>query len=234
VFRTSLGSGAGASNLRGSEGLGVGPGDRVILPSYCCESVVSPVVECGAEPAFCDIGGDFNLDVDDALSLVDDRTKAIIVPHLFGRPARIDQIEERLTALGCRELVLVIDDAAQSFGATLNGRMLGTYGDVGIVSFGPGKTMTASGGGLLLTASKAIAARVAQAPPQPAEPRAKAVRVFYWVVFRRWRKYTLTFYPLFSKIIAQGRTPAAYRGRSPTWMLLSHDVNFTALMCSSG
>lgn len=186
---------------------GVSPGDRIILPSYCCETVAMPVQDCGAEPVFCDIGDDLNMDVEDAISLVDDRTRAILVPHLFGRPAAIDQVEAELIRLGKREHILVIDDAAQSFGATLNGRLLGTFGDVGIVSFGPGKTMTATGGGVLLTNSDHLAIRVDRVIASATGCDRKARQLFYWVLFRRWRKFTLPLYRFFHQFLAGGDKP---------------------------
>jgi dTDP-4-amino-4,6-dideoxygalactose transaminase len=180
---------------------GVGKEDRVILPSYCCETVILPIIRCGAVPVFCDIREDYNVDPDHALSLVQKEVKAIIIPHLFGRAAAIDRVEQGLKRLELRDQILVIDDAAQSFGATLGGRLLGTYGDVGIVSFGAGKTMTATGGGVLLTNSSRLAARIAELPAEAPAGVDKTKALIYWLIFRRWRRFTLPFYALVSRLL---------------------------------
>ncbi|UCE07598.1 MAG: DegT/DnrJ/EryC1/StrS family aminotransferase, partial [bacterium] len=179
---------------------GIGPNDRVILPSYCCETVATAVVESGATPLFCDINDDCNPDIDHILKLIDDRVKSIIVPHLFGNPAAIDELEKALENREIRSKIFLIDDAAQSFGALLHGRLLGTFGDAGIISFGPGKTMTASGGGLLISNSKNIAKNLAKIPTYRVSFFDKLKRLLYWIIFRRWRKFTLPFLPILQKI----------------------------------
>jgi dTDP-4-amino-4,6-dideoxygalactose transaminase len=173
---------------------GVGNGDYVIMPSYCCETVAKAIVNSGATPLFCDIGDDLNPDVDHILRLINTSVKAIIFPHLFGNPGAIDRLEKELEKIGQRSRIFLIDDAAQSFGAKLNGRLLGTFGDVGIISFGPGKTMTATGGGLLITSSENLSKKIRQLSVNRPKSRYKFVRIIYWVVFRRWRKFTLPFY----------------------------------------
>jgi dTDP-4-amino-4,6-dideoxygalactose transaminase len=130
----------------------------------------------------------------------------VIVPHLFGRPARIDLLLAGLEKLDRRRDVLVLDDAAQSFGARLGGRWLGTFPDAGIVSFGPAKTITASGGGLLLTGSAGLAEAVEAVTPVKAAPGEKLRALAYWLVFRRWRRYTLPAYPVFRRWLVR-RTP---------------------------
>ena len=178
----------------------IGPEDRVILPSYCCETVAQAVSDTGSHPLFCDIGDDYNPDVDHIFKLIDPSVKAIIVPHLFGKPSAIDKLEEALEARGIRSDILVIDDAAQSFGAKLNGKLLGTFGDAGIISLGPGKTMTACGGGLLITNSDNLAKHLSRLPVRRAPCLYKFRRLLYWVIFRRWRKLTLPFYPFFRRL----------------------------------
>lgn len=174
---------------------GVGAGDTVIMPSYCCESVAKAVVFTRARPAFCDIKADLNPDAEHVLNLLGPQVKAIIFPHLFGNPAAIDVLEKGLVAKGVRSKILLIDDAAQSFGARLNGRLLGTFGDAGIISFGPGKTMTASGGGLLVTHSDELAGGIAGVPVSRPDYMDKLRVLLYWLFFRRWRRATLSFFP---------------------------------------
>jgi dTDP-4-amino-4,6-dideoxygalactose transaminase len=181
---------------------GVKRGDRVIMPSYCCETVARAVLDSGADIYFCDIGADLNPDIDHILSILDPDVKAIIFTHLFGNPGSIDELEKRLEEIGRRSDILVIDDAAQSFGAILNGKLLGTFGDAGIISFGPGKTMTASGGGLLVTDSDRLAQAVMDLPMSRVTVLEKLRRLVYWVIFRRWRRFTLPLLPLFNRLQA--------------------------------
>ena len=179
---------------------GISSKDKVIMPSYCCETVAKAVVDSAASPLFCDIGDDYNPDVDHILRLIDSPVKAIIFPHLFGNPGAIDKLEKALDEKGLRSDILLIDDAAQSFGARLNGKLLGTFGDAGIISFGPGKTMTASGGGLLITNSERLAKKTNKLTVKHVFYLNKLKRLFYWIIFRRWRRFTLPFYPFFSPV----------------------------------
>ncbi len=170
-------------------------GDKVIMPSYCCETVAQAILASGANPVFCDIGEDYNPNVDHILELIDPTVKSIIFPHMFGNPGRIDILEDELVKRNIRSDILLIDDAAQSFGARLHGKLVGTFGDVGIISFGPGKTMTATGGGLLITDAAALANRAKSQHIHSFPLGRKLKKTAYWFVFRRWRKYTLPFYP---------------------------------------
>lgn len=180
---------------------GIGPGDKAILPSYCCESVARAIVRTGATPVFFDMNEEYNPDVGHISTLIDPEVKAIIFPHLFGNPAAIDKMEDALSRSGLRSKVLLIDDAAQSFGARLNGKLVGTFGDVGIISFGPGKTMSASGGGLLITDSDEITANIQQSrvEDQPISPKIK--RLMYYLI--SWRRIALPFYFLFWRLFRE-------------------------------
>ena len=176
---------------------GISRGDAVIMPSYCCETVLLAVLNTGARPLFCDINADCNPDNDHIISLITDNVKAIIYPHLFGNPGSLDKLEIELSKRKIRSKILIIDDAAQSFGALLNGKLLGTFGDAGIISFGPGKTMTATGGGLLITNSSKLAVQVNKLNLINLSVVTKLKKITYWVAFRRWRKYTLPFFKFF-------------------------------------
>lgn len=180
---------------------GIGVGDQVIMPSYCCESVARAVTATGARPLFCDIGDDYNPDIHHILKILNPSVKSVIFTHLFGNPGAIDRLEIELEDKGIRSRILLIDDAAQSFGAKLSGRLVGMFGDAGIVSFGPGKTMTASGGGLLLTNSEELAKRLAGIKLERMSCPEKLRRLTYYVVFRRWRRFTLPLYPMIKRIL---------------------------------
>ena len=96
--------------------------DRVVVPGYICPSVVDAVLACGLVPVGADIGADLNVRPDSVLEAIDDRTLAVICPHMYGCPAPIATIEHI-----CRDAgVFLIDDSAQVLGVRVDGRPLGT------------------------------------------------------------------------------------------------------------
>jgi dTDP-4-amino-4,6-dideoxygalactose transaminase len=166
---------------------GIGRGDEVIVPTFCCESVLHPIFAVGARPVFADAGPALMLTADTVDIALSPRTRAVIVPHMFGNPAPIDAIADLIRSRG----VLLLDDAAQAFGAELQGRPLGTFGDAGIVSFGNGKICFGTGGGALLTADQDLMARaraISLQRPRTIDAIRHATEVVVW---RRWRRYTL-------------------------------------------
>lgn len=191
VFGFDSGESAITACLKAS---GIGAGDDVIMPSFCCHSVAEAILGTGAAPRFCEIQHDLNPDVSDILSLIQPSVKAIIFPHLFGRPGDIEVLEEELIKKRIRDRLLLIDDAAQSFGAKINGRYLGSFGDAGIISFGAGKMTTASGGGLLITRSESLAKKINALAVASHGLVHKLKQLSYWTIFRRWRKYSIWAY----------------------------------------
>ncbi|HEY3614121.1 MAG TPA: DegT/DnrJ/EryC1/StrS family aminotransferase [Gaiellales bacterium] len=137
---------------------GVGPGDEVIVPSYTFAATASSVVSCGATPVFADIVGlhDPSLDPDDVEARITPRTKAVAVVHFAGYAAPVDRLAELCDAHG----IALIEDTAHAPSATLNGRMLGTFGLASAFSLFSNKVLSVGEGGLLATDDDAIAARV--------------------------------------------------------------------------
>ncbi len=129
--------------------LNLPPDAEVIVPSFCCRAVSDAVIRSGFKPVFSDVSIDnYNITVSDIEKVFTDKTAAVIVVHLFGQPAPIDEINDYAR----QKSVFVIEDAAQSFGgAYKNGAKLGILGDVGILSFGYEKIIDAGGGGAILT-----------------------------------------------------------------------------------
>jgi dTDP-4-amino-4,6-dideoxygalactose transaminase len=129
--------------------LGLGPGDEVLCPSFTFFATAGCVARVGATPVFVDSDPiNFNLNVDDAERRITPRTKAIIPVHLFGQAADMDLVTLLARGRGLR----VIEDAAQSLGATFGPRQTGTMGDFGTISFFPTKNLGALGdAGALLT-----------------------------------------------------------------------------------
>jgi len=132
--------------------LGVGQGDEVLLPSYVCSAPLHAAYHSGATPVLVDVDpATGNMDPDDLKKRLTSKSKAIIAVHLFGLPADIDEI----LALG----LPVIEDCAQSLGANLEGKMLGTIGAISICSFYATKLITTGEGGMLLSYDPGLLAK---------------------------------------------------------------------------
>ena len=127
-------------------------GDEVVIPTFCCTAVVAPILATGATPVLADVGEELNLTVETVRPVLTQKTRAIIVPHLFGNPADIEGIAE----LAARKNIRIIDDAAQALGATINGRPVGSFGAAGILSFGNEKVCFGLGGGVAIFRDKKV------------------------------------------------------------------------------
>ena len=127
--------------------LGIGPGDEVILPAFTWHSCFNAIVLAGALPVFAEIDDTFNLDPDDIERHITPQTKLILAVHLLGSPADMD----RILAVARKHGLKVLEDCAQSVGASYQGRPLGSMGDIGIYSLQLNKTITAGEGGAVVT-----------------------------------------------------------------------------------
>lgn len=129
--------------------IGVGPGDEVVTTAYSFFATAGVIARLGARPVFTDIDAKtFNCDGRAMAKKITPRTKAIIPVHLFGQMAEMDAIVETARSKG----IYVIEDAAQAMGATSNGKVAGTVGDIGCFSFFPSKNLGAYGdGGMIIT-----------------------------------------------------------------------------------
>jgi 8-amino-3,8-dideoxy-alpha-D-manno-octulosonate transaminase len=139
-------------------GLGIGPGDEVIVPAYTWWSDYTCVVHAGALPVFADIDRTFNLDSKDFERKITPRTKAVIAVHLLGGPCDIGPIMETAR----KNKVAVLEDGAQCVGGSYHGKKLGAIGDVGIYSFQINKVITSGEGGALVTSDPVIYERAAR------------------------------------------------------------------------
>ena len=137
--------------------LGVGPGDEVIVPTFTYIASVNTIAQTGATPVFAECReGDWLLDPADAAARVTPRTKAILPVHLYG--AACDM--RALGALAAERGLGVVEDCAEAFGTTLDGRHVGTFGDVGTFSFFGNKTITTGEGGMVISQDEALAQRM--------------------------------------------------------------------------
>ena len=127
--------------------LEIGPGDEVILPAWTWHSCYNVIVLAGALPVFAEIDESFNIDPSDIESKITSQTKAILAAHLQGNPADMD----RILAVARKHKIRVIEDCAQSVGASYKGEPVGSMGDVNIHSLQINKTITGGEGGAVTT-----------------------------------------------------------------------------------
>lgn len=128
--------------------LNIGPGDEVICPSYSFIATSFCIVQAGALPVFADVREDHLIDPNDIESKITERTKAIIVVHLYGIVADMDPI----LAIAKKHNLKVVEDCAQCFGGVYKGKKAGTLGDAGCFSFCQSKHFTTGGeGGMVVT-----------------------------------------------------------------------------------
>ena len=138
--------------------LEVGPGDEVILPSWTWHSCFNAVVLAGALPVCAEIDESFNLDPADIERHITPHTKVIMAVHLQGNPCDMD----RILAIARAHKLRVLEDCAQSVGASYKGRPVGSMGDIGIYSLQLNKTITAGEGGAVVTSDPVLFERASR------------------------------------------------------------------------
>lgn len=138
--------------------LGVQQGDEVICSSFTFSGSCNPVIYVGATPVFVDSERDtWNMDpvlleeaIQDRKKITGKLPKAIIVVHLYGMPAKMNEI----VSIAMKYKIPIIEDAAEAIGSSYHGKKLGSLGDIGIFSFNGNKIITTSGGGALVSSNK--------------------------------------------------------------------------------
>ena len=138
--------------------LDIGPGDEVITPPNSFVASTACIAATGATPVFADVQPDQNIDPTAVEAAITPRTKAIMPVHLTGRIADMN----RIMAIAEKHRLFVIEDAAQAIGSTYDGKMSGTFGDIGCFSLHPLKNLNAAGDGGLLVTNDAQKARRAK------------------------------------------------------------------------
>ena len=137
--------------------LNLGPGDEVLVTPYSMCASATAIVMHNAIPVFVDINEDtYCIDPKEIRKAITPNTKAIVVVHLFGYPAEMDEIMD----IAKEHNLKVIEDNAQGPAATYKGKYLGTIGDIGILSFNQNKAITTGEGGLVVTNDDELARRV--------------------------------------------------------------------------
>ena len=137
-------------------GLGIGPGDEVLVPAHTYMASATSVLAAGAIPVIVDVNESITIDPAAIEDAIGPRTRAIIAVHMWGTTCDMNAI----MAIARRRKLLVIEDACQGVGGGYKGRKLGTIGDIGAFSFNFYKNMTAGEGGGVVTNDDAVATRV--------------------------------------------------------------------------
>ncbi len=140
--------------------LGIRQGDEIITASHSFFATSEAIALVGAKPVFIDIQeNDFNIDPDKIEKLITKNTKAIIPVHLYGQPCDILKVVD----IAKKHNLFVIEDCAQAVGAKLNGKTVGTFGDIGTISFFPTKNLGAFGdAGAVVTNNEELARKIKQ------------------------------------------------------------------------
>jgi len=137
--------------------LGISEGDEVIVPANTYIASVLGVTENGAAPIFVEPDEFYNIDPARIEEAITERTKAILPVHLYGQPARMEEI----MPIAKKHNLFVVEDCAQAHGATINGKNIGTFGDINCFSFFPTKNLGAFGdGGAIVTNSDELTEKV--------------------------------------------------------------------------
>lgn len=169
----ALASGTSAIHLALIQ-LGVVPGDEVICQSFTFSASANPIVYQGATPVFVDSEEHtWNMDpelleeaIKDRIAKTGRKPKAIVLVYLYGMPAYIDEI----MAVANRYEIPVVEDSAEAFGSVYKGKMVGTFGHFGIMSFNGNKMITTSGGGALICPDEAAKHKTMFYATQSREP----------------------------------------------------------------
>lgn len=136
--------------------LGIEQGDEILTQAFTCNAVVNSITNRGAKPIFVDIDSTLNIDPIDFQNRISNKTRAVIIQHTFGFPAKMDKILE----IAKKNNLILIEDLAHCIGTKYQGKLCGTFGDVSFFSFGRSKVISSVFGGLAATNDKKIAERI--------------------------------------------------------------------------
>ncbi|MDH2397397.1 aminotransferase class V-fold PLP-dependent enzyme [Providencia rettgeri] len=128
-------------------GAGIGRGDEVIVPSYTFFATCSPLHQLGAELKFADCGDNGNVDPKSVEALISDKTKAVIITHMWGIPCDMDELIDICE----RHEILLLEDSSHAHGATWDGKLIGSFSDGSAWSFQGKKILTSGEGGFFAT-----------------------------------------------------------------------------------
>lgn len=148
-YAVAVSNGTNALHLALST-LGIGKGDEVIVPDFSMISPILAVLYCGATPIPIDADATWNLDPELVEEKISSKTRAIVIVHTYGHPAQVTE----LIRIARKHSLFIIEDAAEALGATVNGKLVGGFGDIACFSFYANKTITTGEGGMLITKNR--------------------------------------------------------------------------------
>ena len=136
--------------------LGIGRGDEVIVPNFTFGASINAIIHSGATPVLADVEADtWTIDLDELRKLITPQTRAVMPVHIYGQPARLDEIREIASEKG----IFVIEDCAEALGATYKNRRVGLDGDCTCFSFFANKSITTGEGGMVVFKDAEMAQR---------------------------------------------------------------------------
>ncbi len=150
-YAVAVTSGTGALHTA-LAALGVAPGQEIIIPAYLWVAIASAVVNLGAIPVIADIDETFCIDPKGLEQYITPRTRGIVAVHMSGAPCDIESI----IAVARKHGLFVLEDCAQCLGGSINGKKVGTFGDMGLFSFQMNKNMTTGEGGCVVTGDERL------------------------------------------------------------------------------
>ncbi len=147
--------------------LGINSGDEVIIQPFTCVAVPNAVIWTGANPVYADISkNSFNISPKQIKKKITSKTKAVIVQHTFGQPAAIDEIRK----ICDKKKLFLVEDCAHCLGQKYKGRLLGSFGDAAMLSFGRDKVVSSVFGGMAITNIKKIGTKIRKYQQELAYP----------------------------------------------------------------
>lgn len=139
------------------DGLGVGEGDEIIVPSLTFIGTIQAIIACGAKPVFCEVEPNtLNIDIEDAKKRITKKTRAIMPVHYGGQACNMDE----LLAVSKQHSLHIVEDAAHAFGAFYKGRRIGSFGHMTCFSFDPIKNITCGEGGAVVLDDEELAQKI--------------------------------------------------------------------------
>ena len=180
------------------ESLGMEKGSEIIFPVFTFPVIPLVAKLLGFQPVFCDVDPKtYNSGPEHIEKKITDKTGAVLATHLFGQPCPIQQIADLTRARNIR----LLEDCAHACGVRVDGKQVGTFGDIGVFSFAEGKNMPCFGGGAIATANDEIAQRAAAILSDTSIPSGNAVTkkaVSVWVMWLLTRPFVfgITAYPV--------------------------------------
>ena len=151
-YSICMSGGGTAALICGLAGMGIGPGDEVLVPAYTWMASATSVLAVGAIPVFVEVDETLAIDPEDVGAKISPQTQAIIPVHMCGRPANM----ERLTEIARKHSIQILEDACQADGGSYQGRRLGAWGHAGAFSFNYYKIIACGEGGALVTNNREI------------------------------------------------------------------------------